>query len=235
MVTKRKPRVCEVCSDTYTPRDSKQRTCGRYCGVLLSRGPQVCEVVWSRCLVCMRWVTKRSLGRHDTCSAVCLEVTAPLLTRPVKDRSWQTTLIECPMCGSHFTNEYTTVAVHCSRRCSRKASKLRRRVREAQTYGEWRWSDFMRIARRFNYCCAYCGEKPERLDPDHVVPLSRGGPNTTTNLLPSCPQCNSQKRDLLLHEWEQERIDRNLPPRATSWAPEDKRYWHLTSLSVAVA
>lgn len=32
---RRKPRTCEVCSTTYIPTYSKQRTCGRTCGVVL--------------------------------------------------------------------------------------------------------------------------------------------------------------------------------------------------------
>lgn len=136
--------------------------------------------------------------------------------------------LECPVCGVTFSNPHTTVAVHCSTRCSRKASKLRRRVREAGTYGEWRWSDFMRVARAFDYCCAYCGEKPERLDPDHVLPLSRGGPNVLGNLLPSCAMCNAEKNARTLSEWAAHRQQRDQAPRHTSWAADDRRYWHLT-------
>lgn len=139
-----------------------------------------------------------------------------------------TKVIECPVCGEGFTNTFTTIAVHCSPRCSRKAGKLRRRVREAGSYGDWRWSDFMRVARRFDYCCAYCGEKPERLDPDHVVPLSKGGPNIIGNLLPTCAQCNAEKNARTPAEWETWRAQQGQPPRCTSWAPDDRRYWHLT-------
>jgi 5-methylcytosine-specific restriction endonuclease McrA len=87
----------------------------------------------------------------------------------------------------------------------------------------------MRIARKFNYCCAYCGTKPERLDPDHVTALSRRGPNVLGNLLPACNQCNGDKRDLTLTEWAADRTRRGLSPRTTSWGDEDSRYWHLTA------
>ena len=43
--------------------------------------------------------------------------------------------------------------------------------------------------------CQYCGDTfPEhRLDIDHVVPRSRGGPNAWDNLVTSCLSCNRRK------------------------------------------
>ena len=86
----------------------------------------------------------------------------------------------------------------------------------------------MQIARKFGYRCAYCGIKPERLDPDHVVPLSRGGSNAPSNLLPSCPDCNTSKGAMTLPEWESWRMAKRMMPRATRWDPADVRYTHLT-------
>lgn len=93
----------------------------------------------------------------------------------------------------------------------------------------------MRMAKRFGYCCAYCGSHPDRLDPDHVLALVRGGPNVISNLLPSCLQCNSDKRDLTLTEWDADRLRRGLRPRRTTWAPEDPRYRHLLPFQPAAA
>jgi hypothetical protein len=135
----------------------------------------------------------------------------------------------CGWCGEQYPcNPDRASRAYCSESCVVRAKRCRRKGRETGDYGYWTWSDFMRMAARFDYRCAYCGEKPERLDPDHVVPLSKGGPNVLANLLPSCLLCNSDKRDLLLHEWETDRERRHLPTRRTSWAPEDARYWHLT-------
>jgi hypothetical protein len=75
--------------------------------------------------------------------------------------------------------------------------------------------------------CAYCGNRPERLEPDHVVPLSRGGMNSLSNLLPACPACNSDKRAILLPDWNADRTRRGKPPRTTEWGTDDARYWHL--------
>jgi 5-methylcytosine-specific restriction endonuclease McrA len=80
----------------------------------------------------------------------------------------------------------------------------------------------MRIAQRFDFRCAYCGHRgADQLEQ---------GANTVANLLPACKPCNSDKRDLLLDEWATERERLGKPLRATSWAPEDRRYWHLTGM-----
>ena len=148
---------------------------------------------------------------------------------------WRTAR-ECPGCACMFTPLYTPNAITCSKRCARRVHKRRRRAAEVGASGSWIWSDFMRIAQRFGFRCAYCDEKPEgQLDPDHVVPLSRGGYNSAANLLPACRACNADKRDLLLSEWNLDREKRGLPPRITSWAPEDRRFSHLTQAILVTA
>ena len=38
---------------------------------------------------------------------------------------------------------------------------------------------------------------------DHLVPRSRGGPDTLPNLRPACAPCNRQRGDMTLDEWRQ--------------------------------
>lgn len=140
---------------------------------------------------------------------------------------WRTAR-ECPGCACWFTPLYTPNAVCCSHRCSRRMAKRRRRAREHGARGQFTWSEFMKVAKKFDYCCAYCGARPERLDPDHVVPLSRGGSNSPANLLPACLDCNSSKNAMYLHEWAAWLSRRGLPARRTSWKLGDRRYSHLT-------
>jgi hypothetical protein len=54
--------------------------------------------------------------------------------------------------------------------------------------GEWR-----ALVTAWNHRCAYCGRTPEKLQPDHRLPVSRGGSNSIENILPACPPCNFRK------------------------------------------
>jgi len=55
-----------------------------------------------------------------------------------------------------------------------------------------------------SYRCAYCGTSDENLTQDHVIPLSRGGNHTASNIVPACGSCNSKKSNRLLEQWLEE-------------------------------
>lgn len=48
--------------------------------------------------------------------------------------------------------------------------------------------------------CVYCGAD-DRDSWDHVIPLSRGGANAVSNLVPCCRDCNRRKADQPLAVW----------------------------------
>jgi 5-methylcytosine-specific restriction endonuclease McrA len=60
---------------------------------------------------------------------------------------------------------------------------------------------------RDGYRCAYCGRhekdlgKREGLNRDHIIPQSKGGPNTWANCVTACSRCNSLKADRSLAEF----------------------------------
>lgn len=41
--------------------------------------------------------------------------------------------------------------------------------------------------------CVYCHRKLKRLTMDHILPLSKGGAHTLSNIVPACRSCNSKK------------------------------------------
>ncbi len=51
------------------------------------------------------------------------------------------------------------------------------------------------LFRRDQYLCLYCGEeyRPHELTRDHVVPVSQQGPDSWTNVVTACKQCNQKK------------------------------------------
>ena len=56
------------------------------------------------------------------------------------------------------------------------------------------------ILRRDGYTCQYCGRRGERLTVDHMVPRSRGGETTWTNVVAACLKCNLQKGNRTVDE-----------------------------------
>lgn len=53
--------------------------------------------------------------------------------------------------------------------------------------------------------CYYCLHivSFQELTMDHLVPLTRGGRSTRDNLVPSCKECNTRKKNMLPLEWEE--------------------------------
>jgi len=93
------------------------------------------------------------------------------------------------------------------RREHRKELTLREAKRRAQKYGntpvselltEAQWRD---VLDQYHHRCAYCGRKVAELTIDHVVPLSRGGKHSASNVVPACQHCNSSKSAKTPEEW----------------------------------
>ncbi|MFG3200349.1 HNH endonuclease [Streptomyces sp. NPDC048208] len=82
--------------------------------------------------------------------------------------------------------------------------------RRAESYGVAH-EEYSRTAilARWLWKCAYCGNRAEHLD--HIVPLSRGGTDTESNILPACAPCNLSKGAKTLEEWSRT-FDPDTPP-----------------------
>lgn len=134
----------------------------------------------------------------------------------------------CEWCGSTAETGRSSTR-YCADTCARAAGRRRRRAREHGAIGTYSWAEVTRLWLQFDRQCAYC-HTPTNLSAiqaEHVYPLSKGGANNLTNLLPSCGGCNADKRDLLLHDWQTDRERRGLPPVTTTWRAGDSRYKHL--------
>ncbi len=83
-----------------------------------------------------------------------------------------------------------------------RLSATRRRSRKLKApINDFVGSDWNDALEYFNSECAYCGNHKKDLHQDHVVPLSKSGSNTKTNIIPACPTCNNNKKARLLEEW----------------------------------
>jgi len=49
------------------------------------------------------------------------------------------------------------------------------------------------VLRAYKFRCAYCGCQANKLQMDHVIPISRGGRHTIQNAVPACGSCNTRK------------------------------------------
>jgi 5-methylcytosine-specific restriction endonuclease McrA len=77
---------------------------------------------------------------------------------------------------------------------ARKVNHQRRRARKKLAPGSFTKAEWQALCTWFYNRCLRCGgEGP--LTIDHVIPISKGGPNTIDNLQPLCGPCNSSKND----------------------------------------
>jgi len=72
----------------------------------------------------------------------------------------------------------------------RRRAALKRSLPATLTLTEWE-----AIKAAYRNRCAYCGEKPQKLTQDHVLPLSKGGGYIKENIVPACLSCNCSKQD----------------------------------------
>lgn len=75
-----------------------------------------------------------------------------------------------------------------------KENNNRRKARKSNTLENvFTEKDRQQLLLEFNGCCAYCGVKSDKMEMDHVIPLSRGGQHTKSNIVPACFNCNRSK------------------------------------------
>ena len=73
------------------------------------------------------------------------------------------------------------------------------------------------VVHRDNNICQYCGNRFcfSDLTMDHVIPKSKGGLKSWTNIVASCKRCNSRKRDRTPEEARMPLIKQPQVPRWT--------------------
>jgi 5-methylcytosine-specific restriction endonuclease McrA len=71
------------------------------------------------------------------------------------------------------------------------------RARRARRTAAYRVRFRQRVFERDGWCCCYCGAT-ENLTLDHVIPKSKGGRGTFTNIQTLCKPCNTDKADKLI-------------------------------------
>ena len=73
------------------------------------------------------------------------------------------------------------------RSASQQARNQRKRMhRKGAPQNDFTVEQWGTIQERYSFCCAYCGRARRTLTQDHIMPLSKGGPNTASNIVPAC-------------------------------------------------
>jgi ribosomal protein L24E len=116
-------------------------------------------------------------------------------------RRWQGRLIKpyaCDWCGAVTwprPGSYLTRSGH--RICSRKCARHLWRKHNPRSRGDARWViSLQEICERDRWVCHLCGDMVtlDTASRDHVVPVSRGGPNTADNLRLAHLSCNARRK-----------------------------------------
>jgi 5-methylcytosine-specific restriction endonuclease McrA len=74
----------------------------------------------------------------------------------------------------------------------RRAHGSVRAARLRASEGTFTADEFLALCAELGGRCAYCGEQ-RPLTVDHDIPLSRGGSNFISNIVPACRSCNARK------------------------------------------
>lgn len=205
---KRHERVCVVCSRPWMTTRRNAKLCSDAC-----RSKYYSERMRTRCMLppdhpVMLEIAKLKAAERQA------KREARVASKPRVERLWVSG--PCGWCGENFTTyTFAGSARYCSHGCTRRAARARRRASEAGAAGEYTWAEVARLWIKLGKRCAYCNQfKPlDQIQPDHVVPLSAGGSNSITNIVPACAPCNGDKRHLSLSSWYADRARRGLEPR----------------------
>ena len=194
----KRPVECKGCKISFIPKDSRWSTyCSRECAF------EHCE--WYN-----RPQKEKPKRRIDPCVVLARRL-RPLVSYRTKSE-WMPSFSVCKYCGCKVQNK-TSPRVICRKKgCKEMYNSDQKKLERARKRGitKKEANSFMEsdaIYKRDSYQCYLCGSKTAPHKPynhprfptlDHVVPISRGGEHTESNLMTACRSCNSYKRDLII-------------------------------------
>jgi 5-methylcytosine-specific restriction endonuclease McrA len=82
----------------------------------------------------------------------------------------------------------------------------RRRVKELENKTFFITNKF--LIKLYNSPCSFCGSN-EKIQGDHIIPVSRGGYHGEGNLQPLCKSCNLSKGNKTMMEWRLRKMKQN--------------------------
>lgn len=104
----------------------------------------------------------------------------------------------CIVCSQTFNTRYASRRICTSERCVKAMERSYHGIRSFTIFQR----DFFR--------CIYCGRSSIEhgiiLEPDHIIPVSKGGSTIASNLVTSCHDCNASKHCKAMDTTTLERI-----------------------------
>lgn len=105
---------------------------------------------------------------------------------------------------AYKTKYYETNLELCKQRAFLgKAKRRSLRVESGHTFLEW-----IDLLKKHDNICYYCGVRMTKKlglhqrSRDHLIPISRGGSDDISNIVPACRSCNSAKGTKTYEEWK---------------------------------
>lgn len=243
-------RTCPTCDTVFTPTHGRQRYCQPECRQDEHRK------VEKTCDACGQTCMKSPTTRYNAtyCSQLCRDYarwggssstipadhwarwwgrTSDWKPPAVTERSFQ--MGRCRDCETSIIEPANhTPSAYCSKTCARRVMKRTRRARETSAPGNFTTAAVMRQYGKQGSVCAYCRQHRGIPDPEHVTPLSRGGRNDMSNIVAACRPCNTDKSDMTLSEWADDRARRGLAPVDTELSGDAYRHlWHVPATGEA--
>lgn len=179
-------RRCPMCLSRFKTKDPRKRRCSAYC----RDAPYSTPLAWASCLVCRRIRCK---------GGTCIKQHAP---------SERPKAYHCKDCGARLTFDFSEARFgpgpsrceECTTANSRRLRKQARRRRRSRIKGNLNGDyDLQDIIRRDGAECWICGQQttptadysPRKTTIDHIVPVSKFGPDIKSNVRIACHQCNA--------------------------------------------
>jgi hypothetical protein len=212
---------CEVCQKPFeqSPRGRKKSLCSRRCrDIKANRNRTAKRQIEKTCCICDISYTT-GFSKSVYCSPKCRRVAGIERGK----RVWKETAEqiypngiktkECQWC--HEPMQVRAVRYEASRlyhpNCSKEAEKARYRIKTVKRQGKLSTNRISpeQVVREYGSTCHICQKEIDLTLPrtsklgltlDHLIPLSKDGPDTIENLRPAHWSCNNFKSDKLLEE-----------------------------------
>ena len=157
------------------------------------------------------FILRRDGLRYKMCKVCNEEVQKKKLEIKGKRLTHSKTHRTCYKCmrflpSALFTKRATGTYFSACKECNKYEFQHVRRARLMKVGGKFTTKEFNALLAQYD-ACPDCGRRwedielpPHKKTPwtaDHIVPVSKGGPNTIQNIQPLCYSCNSKKGDRL--------------------------------------